>query len=135
MKRIGIVIVLAMLLVVGLYAPVLAQVNGGNEHEGNENGGTENGGNENGGVVEPRRDKHNYITIILPDSKLKVERYGTMRYVDVDFNDGTWRIQIPKGVRIWDVKGGAARKLIVDENGDIGPRVWFMRGEPVVTRL
>ena len=119
MKRIGIVIVLAMLLVVGLYAPVLAN---------------ENGGNENGGVVKPRHEKH-YIIIILPDAKLKVERYGTMRYVDVDFNDGTWRIQIPKGVRIWDVKGGAARKLFVDENGDIKPGVWFMRGEPVVTRL
>lgn len=115
MKRIGIVIVLAMLLVVGLYAPVLA-----NEY--------------NGEVVKPRHEKH-YIIIILPDAKLKVERYGTMRYVDVDFNDGTWRIQIPKGVRIWDVKGGAARKLFVDENGDIKPGVWFMRGEPVVTRL
>lgn len=117
MKRIGIVIVLAMLLVVGLYAPVLANPN--NQHVGDQ----------------PKHDKKNYITIILPDSKLKVERYGTMRYVDVDFNDGTWRIQIPKGVRIWDVKGGAARKLVVDENGDIKPGVWFMRGEPVVTRL
>ena len=115
MKRIGIAIVLAMLLVVGLYAPVSANT-------------------ENGWVYQPRHEKH-YIIIILPDAELKVERYGTMRYVDVDFNDGTWRIQIPKGVRIWHVKGGAARKLFVDENGDIKPGVWFMRGEPVVTRL
>ena len=119
MKRIGIVIVLAMLLVIGLCTPVLATpIN--NIH------------NEDG--VQRKHEKH-YIIIILPDAKLKVERYGTMRYVDVDFNDGTWRIQIPKGVRIWDVKGGAARKLFVDENGDIKPGVWFMRGEPVVTRL
>ena len=119
-KKIGIVLVLVIVLVIGLCAPVLANLNGG--------------GNEHGGV-QPKPPKHNYITIILPDAKLKVERYGTMRYVDVDFNDGTWRIQIPKGVRIWHVKGGAARKLFVDENGDIKPGVWFMRGEPVVTRL
>lgn len=86
------------------------------------------------GYNEPKHEKH-YITIILPDARLKVERYGTMRYADVDFNDGTWRIQIPAGVRIWDDDGGAARKLSVDENGSIVPDVWFMRGEPVVTRL
>ena len=82
----------------------------------------------------PKHEKH-YITIILPDASLKVERHGTMRYCDVDFNDGTWRIQITSGVRIWDDKGGAARKLIVDENGDIMPGIWFMCGEPVVTRM
>ncbi len=113
MRKLIICALLVVVLVIGLYTPVLA----------------------NDVVVQPEPDKHNYITIILPDAKLKVERYGTMRYADIDFNDGTWRIQIPKGVRIWHVKGGAARKLFVDENGDIKPGVWFMRGEPVVTRL
>ena len=115
-KQIGIAIVLVIVLVIGSgivpCAPVLATDN----------------------VTAPP-NKINWITIILPDASLKVKRYGTMRYVDVDFNDGTWRIQIPKGVRIWHVKGGAARKLFVDKNGDIKPGVWFMRGEPVVTRL
>jgi len=115
-KKIGIVIVLVIVLVIGLCTPVLATYN-----------------NEDG--YEKPHNKKNFITIVLPDARVRVERYGTMRYVDVDFNDGTWRIQIPKGVRIWDVKGGAARKLVVDENGDIKPGVWFMRGEPVVTRL
>ncbi len=120
-KKISIVIVLVIVLVIGLYTPVLASFNNVGNHDGFGDGKPHN--------------KKNYITIVLPDARLRVERYGTMRYVDVDFNDGTWRIQIPKGVRIWDVKGGAARKLIVDENGDIEPGVWFMRGEPVVTRL
>lgn len=85
-------------------------------------------------IPEPKHEKH-YITIILPDAKLRVERYGTMRYADVDFNDGTWRIQIWSGVRIWDDDSGAAHKLVVDENGNIVPDVWFMRGEPIVTRM
>ncbi len=73
-KKLGIVIVFTMLLVVGLCAPVLTF-----------------GYEDNGWVPPPIENKKNYITIILPDAKLKVERYGTMRYVDVDFNDGTWR--------------------------------------------
>lgn len=86
------------------------------------------------GYNQPKHEKH-YITIILPDARLKVERYGTMRYADVDFNDGTWRIQIAAGVRIWSDESGAARLLVVDENGNIVPDVWFMRGEPIVTQM
>ena len=117
-KQLFIMIVLAAVLVVGLCAPVLAD-------------------NGNGYIykVQPPKQTKNYITIILPDAYLKVERYGTMRYVDVDFNDGTWRIQLAKECRIWDVKGGPARKLIVNENGGIEPNVWFMCGEAAVTRL
>lgn len=85
-------------------------------------------------VVAPKHKNH-YITIRLPDASLKVKRSGTAWYGDVDFNDGTWRIQIPAGVRIWSDKGGPAHKVVVDENGNIMPGVWFMRGEPIVTRM
>lgn len=85
-------------------------------------------------VVPPPPEKH-YLIIVLPDGRLKVERKGTMRYTNVDFNDGVWRIQIWSGTRIWNVKGGAAHKLYVEEDGSIRDNVWFMRGEPIVTRM
>lgn len=82
----------------------------------------------------PKHEKH-FISIVLPDARITVERYGTMRYVDVDFNDGTWRIQIDAGVQIWDDESGAARLLVVDETGIITSNVWYNRGEPVVSRM
>ena len=88
------------------------------------------------GYDVPRvHDKKDWLTIILPDGRLKVERYGTMRYTNVDFNDGVWRIQIWSGVRIWSDQGGAAHKVVVDDNGNIVSDIWWHRGEIIITRM
>ncbi|GAI77261.1 unnamed protein product [marine sediment metagenome] len=94
-------------------------------------------------ATEPRgydlptvRDPAKYLTIVLPDDRMRVKLKGTRRYAgDIDFNDGTWRIQIPANVRIWRDTGGAAHKLYVLEDGTIKSGIHFSCGEPIVTRM
>jgi len=82
-------------------------------------------------------EKTLYFTVVLPDGKLKVKRKGTIRYQDIDFNDGTWRVQIPARVQIWvgGVGNGAADKLILNEDGSIWNSIKVLGGEIIITRV
>lgn len=87
-------------------------------------------------IPKPPRDPQDYISIVLPDDRIRVKRQGTLRECgDIDFNDGTWRIQIAAGVRIWRDTGGAATKLFVLDDGSIKSGIHFTCGEPIITRI
>ncbi|GAI65929.1 unnamed protein product, partial [marine sediment metagenome] len=81
-----------------------------------------------------------YIKINLPDASERFQYCGKAIADEVDFNDGTWRIQIPKGTWILSTApgGGMAYSLVVDSNGNIVSDVRFVYhrdGEVTVTRL
>ncbi len=77
-----------------------------------------------------------YIKINLPDASERFQYCGKAVSA-IDFNDGTWRIQIPAGTWILTPDGGMAFSLVVDSNGNIVSDVRFVYnrgGEVTVTR-
>lgn len=77
------------------------------------------------------------LTIKLPSDMAYVyvvyNANGTAE--DVDFNDGTWRFQLPAHTLVWKNSGGVALKINVDDTGTIISDIYFTRGEPTITRL
>ena len=77
-----------------------------------------------------------YIKIVLPDASERFQYCGKAIADGVDFNDGTWRIQIPAGTWILSPDGGMAFSLVVDSSGNIVSDVRFVYhrdGEVTVT--
>lgn len=60
-----------------------------------------------------------YFCIHLPDATHCFVYQGKATDGDIDVSDGTWRIQIPTGTWILNPDGSMAKKLVVDENGNI----------------
>jgi len=92
--------------------------------------------------TEPRgynnpQERKTYLKIVLPDAKTKYLTRGTSRYQDIDFNDGTWRIQIPAKLHIWNgVGSGAAEYVAVDSGGNITNDIDLTGlGEIVITKM
>ncbi len=62
---------------------------------------------------------------------------GSSRYQNIDFNDGTWRIQIPAKLHLWNANGsGTLEWISVTEDGDLYPIPDTTGlGEIVITRM
>lgn len=67
----------------------------------------------------------NCIKINLPDASVIVQYCG-QAVSAVDFNDGTWRIEIPAGTWILDSNGSMAFSLVVDSDGNITSDIRFV---------
>jgi len=86
-------------------------------------------------AVRHRPEGKGYIQVWLPDAKSHFQRNGNRRFAPIDFNDGTWRFQLAPNVLAWSGEGGAATRIIVDENGQVVNDVWFQRGAPIITKM
>ena len=75
------------------------------------------------------------LRIILPDAAASFDRTGSALSKAVDFNDGTWRVEIPQGTKILSPSGNDALYLCVNSNGEITSEVKFVGGEAIITRM
>jgi len=84
-----------------------------------------------------RQVERDWFTVVLPDGKLKVRRFGTIRHQDIDFSDGTWQVQIPARVQIWvgGTGNGAADKLILNDDGSIWNSIKVLGGDITITKV
>lgn len=85
-----------------------------------------------------REDDNNYLRVVLPDAAENFLRRGTLRYGDINFSDGTWLIQIPATLQIWNANGagGAAEKVIIDKSGLILSDIRLAGpGDIVITKI
>lgn len=78
------------------------------------------------------------IRIILPDASAWFPYAGKATAQAIDFNDGTWRIQIPVGTWVTNASGTQAGNLKVDSEGNVLNGITFTPcrgGEVTVTRM
>lgn len=75
------------------------------------------------------------IKIMLPNGSTYARYCGHSFEKAVDFNDGTWRIQMSKSVRIYSSSGQKPSSLRVGEDGEITSKANFKGDVPVITRM
>lgn len=80
----------------------------------------------------PDRD---FLKIMLPDGSTYAEYAGHHFRADIDFSDGTWRIQLSASTNVWALSGEKPTYLKVNEEGEIVSPITFKGDAPIITRL
>ena len=75
------------------------------------------------------------LLIMLPNGSTYARYCGHSFHHAVDFNDGIWRIQMSKSVRIYSSSGQKPSSLKVNENGEITSKANFKGDVPIITRM